>query len=144
MVTMRPEPWKTSKMSGDRKKLLMQWSNAKAAAANPQLPEHIRTLARSARDKAAVVLGMQDAAARAEARQAAKTSSDETPRHSSAASVRPAAPRRGRVGRSLHVARVQGPADAGFSAADRAPDTALAKRRTGAAIPARPRVTNRH
>jgi hypothetical protein len=43
------------------------------------LPEHIRAGYRKARDHAAVALEMMDAAARAEARKAAKTASDETP-----------------------------------------------------------------
>ncbi len=76
---MRPEPWKTSKMSGDRKKRLMQWSSARKAAADHSLPEHIRAMARSVRDKAAVILHMQDAVERVKRTPREKTSSEPHP-----------------------------------------------------------------
>jgi len=76
---MPSPPWKNSKISIDRYKVLLGWSRAKAAALDMSLPEHIRAGYRKARDHAAVALSMQDAAARAEARKAAETSSAETP-----------------------------------------------------------------
>ena len=62
-------------MSIDRYKLLLGWHNAKRAAADPRLPEHIRAGFRKARDHAAVALGMMDAEARAKGTPREKTSS---------------------------------------------------------------------
>jgi hypothetical protein len=43
----------------DRRRILQQWSNAKRAAANQNLPPEVRAWAKKARDYAAMVLGMQ-------------------------------------------------------------------------------------
>ncbi len=55
-------------MTADREKALRGWHEAKWLLEHPDMPHQVKVLAKTAKDHAEVVLGLQDALARAAAR----------------------------------------------------------------------------